>query len=468
MENSLAVYNNENRRKSISFIPEKSEVITLIIDQLKQSSDELIFNNNFYFYEDGYWQKKDEYLIKKFIQNFAYERGFDEKYYKPYKKADDLYNQAMLDFYTEISSNKGVINFKNGSYELDNMVFREHRKDDFVFHCLSYDYDAQADCPKWKAFIKEVLPQEDLQIAIQEALAYPLSKMHLEKIIYLFGNGRNGKSLSLEVITNVLGNENVSHVPLINITKNDGLALQQMENKLINISYENSSKIFDTSALKSYISGEALNVKRLYQDSYSTTNYPQSLMASNSMPQSDDFSEGFYRRFRFIPFNVTIPKEKVNPNLKEELCQESAGILNWLLEGVRRLRENKKFTYSPTIEALQNEYRIESDNVSMFLDEKMYIPSLKNKQLLSQLYNEFDTFSNGNGFRTMSNRTFSSRMKSLGFKVEKGGTGNQTYVWLEIDSKKNEIIAQEKQIIENKANLLEADDYFPDEKEPPF
>ena len=94
----------------------------------------------------------------------------------------------------------------------------------------------------------------------------------------------------------------------------------------------------------------------------------------------------------------------------------------------------------------------------------MYIPSLKNKQLLSQLYNEFETFSNGNGFRTMSNRTFSSRMKSLGFKVEKGGTGNQTYVWLEIDSKKNEIIAQEKQIIENKANLLEADDYFPDEK----
>ena len=339
------------------------------------------------------------------------------------------------------------------------MVFREHRKDDFVFHCLSYDYDAQADCPKWKEFIKEVLPQEDLQIAIQEALAYPLSKMHLEKIIYLFGNGRNGKSLSLEVITNVLGNENVSHVPLINITKNDGLALQQMENKLINISYENSSKIFDTSAFKSYISGEALNVKRLYQDSYSTTNYPQSLMASNSMPQSDDFSEGFYRRFRFIPFNVTIPKEKVNPNLKEELCQESAGIANWLLEGVRRLRENKKFTYSPTIEALQDEYRVDSDNVYSFLNEENYIQSTNQKKLLSLLYKEFEDYCEFNGYKTMGKKTFKNRLISLGYKIQRA-TGNQLNVWIEKKSFDDCTNATSSEITEYESTITKNDSLF--------
>lgn len=467
MENSIAVYNNEKGKKSISFIPEKSEVTTLIIDQLKQSTNELFFNQNFYFYENGYWQKKDEYLIKKFIQDFAYNNSFDEKYYKPYKKANDLYNQAMLDFYTEISSNKGVINFKNGSYELDNMVFREHRKDDFVFHCLSYDYDAQADCPKWKTFIKEVLPQEDLQIAIQEALAYPLSKVHLEKIIYLFGNGRNGKSISLEVITNVLGNENVSHVPLINITKNDGLALQQMENKLINISYENSSKIFDTSALKSYISGEALNVKRLYQDSYSTTNYPQSLMASNSMPQSDDFSEGFYRRFRFIPFNVTIEKDKVNPNLKNELCEELAGIANWLLEGVRRLRENKKFTYSPTIEALQDEFRVDSDNVYSFLNDENCIQSTNQKKLLSLLYKEFEDYCEFNGYKTMGKKTFKYRLISLGYKIQRA-TGNQLNVWIEKKSFDDCTNATSSEITEYESTITKNDSLFDNPTNCPF
>lgn len=468
MENSLQIVNKDKRENRISIIPEGIQVTTIIIDQLKQDTDNLIYtNNNFFIYMDGYWQMKEEYMVMKFLQDYAREIGYEEKYYKYHKKADDLLKQAKLDFYTQISTNRLALNFQNGTYELDTMTFREHRKEDYLFYSLPYPYDAKADCPKWKAFIKEVLPQEDLQTAIQEGLAYPLSGLHLEKIIYLFGSGRNGKSVTLEVISSILGRENVSNVPLANITKNDGLSLQQMVNKLINISHENSSKIFESSVLKSYISGEPLDVKELYKDTYTTTNYPQTIMASNSMPQSDDYSEGYYRRFIFIPFNVTIPKERVNPNLKEELCEESSGILNWLLEGVKRLKENKKFTYSPTIEELQSEYRIESDNVSMFLEEKMYIPSLKNKQLLSQVYNEFNSFLNENGFREISNRTFSSRMKALGFKIERLSQ-NKTYVWIEIGIKKNDIIAQESQIVENKVEPIESEDWFGDDTECAF
>lgn len=463
MENSLQIVNKDKRDNRISIIPEGIQVTTIIIDQLRQDTDEIIYtNNNFFIYMDGYWQMKEEYMVMKFLQDYAREIGYEEKYYKYHKKADDLLKQAKLDFYTQISTNRLALNFQNGTYELDTMTFRGHRKEDYLFYSLPYPYDAKADCPKWKAFIKEVLPQEDLQIAIQEGLAYPLSGLHLEKIIYLFGSGRNGKSVTLEVISSILGRENVSNVPLANITKNDGLSLQQMVNKLINISHENSSKIFESSVFKSYISGEPLDVKELYKDTYTTTNYPQTIMASNSMPQSDDYSEGYYRRFIFIPYIVTIPKERVNPNLKEELCEESSGILNWLLEGVKRLKENKKFTYSPTIEELQSEYRIESDNVSMFLEEKMYIPSLKNKQLLSQVYNEFNSFLNENGFREISNRTFSSRMKALGFKVERLSQ-NKTYVWIEIGSKKNDIIAQESQIVENKLDSSEGESWFEDD-----
>lgn len=459
---AIKLEKTEQESKVIPFYSDKNDIVPFIIEKLKQSNDNIKFFEDFHIYENGYWQKKGELQVKKLIQEFCFENGFEAKHFKLYKKVDDLFNQAKLDLYTQISTNRLALNFKNGTYELDTMTFREHRKNDYLFYSLPYPYDATADCPKWKAFIKEVLPQEDLQTAIQEGLAYPLSGLHLEKIIYLFGSGRNGKSVTLEVISSILGRENVSNVPLANITKNDGLSLQQMVNKLINISHENSSKIFESSVFKSYISGEPLDVKELYKDTYTTTNYPQTIMASNSMPQSDDYSEGYYRRFIFIPFNVTIPKERVNPNLKEELCEESSGILNWLLEGVKRLKENKKFTYSPTIEELQSEYRIESDNVSMFLEEKMYIPSLKNKQLLSQVYNEFNSFLNENGFREISNRTFSSRMKALGFKVERLSQ-NKTYVWIEIGIKKNDIIAQKSQIVENKLDSSEGESWFEDD-----
>ena len=55
----------------------------------------------------------------------------------------------------------------------------------------------------------------------------------------------------------------------------------------------------------------------------------------------------------------------------------------------------------------------------------------------------------------MSKKTFSSRIKTLGFKIERL-TANQNYVWVEIGSKKNI------------AHLVEAEDYFLDETETPF
>lgn len=456
----------EIENKMIPFVSDKSEIVPLIIEKLKQSNPNIMCSNGFYIYKDGYWQKKDEFYIKKLIQDFCSKNGFETKYYKLYKKVDDLYNQAILDFNTEIKTNKNLLNFKNGTYDIENMQFREHRKKDYLFYILPYEFDEKADCPKWKAFLKEVLPEEDLQDAIQEAMAYPLSNLHLEKIIYFVGSGRNGKSLSLNLLSSVLGSENVSHVPLINITKNDGLALQQMEGKLINISYENSSKIFDTSVFKSYISGEALNVKRLYQDSYTTTNYPQTIMSSNSMPQSDDFSEGYYRRFIFVGFNVTIPIEKVDPNLKEKLCVESAGIMNWLIEGISKLRQNKKFSYSPTIEALQNEYRIESDNVSMFLDENNYVQSQTEKKLLNILYREFENYSSDNGYKPMSKKTFKSRLIGLSYKI-RNSTNNQICVWIE-KGIINDSIEEEKEVSENQIQLYEAQEWFEEDPNSPF
>lgn len=459
---------NSKGAKIVSFYNEKTDLVPFIIGKLKEQNDNIKYFIDFYIYEGYHWQLKDEFYIKKYIQEFCEDINIDSKQYKYYKKVDDLFEQAKLDLYTEMEPKKNLLNFKNGTLELDTMQFREHRREDYLFYCLPYDYDMEARCNKWEAFLDEVLPQKDLQLAFQEAVAYPLSNLHLEKMSFVIGSGSNGKSAALGTIAYVLGEENVSHVTLEQIVKNDGKGIYQMLNKLINITFECSANILNSSAFKSYVSGEALTVRRLYNNEYTSTNYPQTIIASNSIPQSSDFSEGYYRRFNFIPFDVTIPKDKINPNLKEELCVEAPGIMQWIIEGIIRLRENKRFSKCETIEKLQNEYRIESDNVNMFLEEKWYIPSLKNKQLLSQLYTEFDSFSISNGYRTMTKRTFSSRLKGLGFNVAKGGTGHQTYVWLEMGSLKEETNEEKEPIIEDKTEVIEEVDLFGDKIESDF
>ena len=60
-------------------------------------------------------------------------------------------------------------------------------------------------------------------------------------------------------------------------------------------------------------------------------------------------TNGFFRRFLFVMFEVTIPEWKKNPNLAKEIIEdELSGVFNWVLEGLQRILEpgRQGFTYS--------------------------------------------------------------------------------------------------------------------------
>lgn len=409
---------------------DKSIIIPYIIKELKKDNDSILYNNGFYIYNGIYWKNVDEKNISIFFKGYALSIGCPEKVANPYWGIEAFRKQAEYDLFREFNTNKGVLNFKNGTLELDTLNFREHRKEDYLLYSLPYAYDKDAQCPKWMNFLSEVLPDKDLQTLLQEAFAYPLSKLHLEKLIYLFGDGLNGKSVALDVYSRLLGRENTTTISLEQITRQDGLYITQMIGKLANISYENTQKIYNNAIFKSYVSGERLPVKRLYENPFITDDYPPSIISSNNMPIVDEFTNGYFRRFLFIPFTITIAKDKINPNLTNELCEELSGICNWLIEGIRRLKENKKFTSADAVNKAFDDFRMESDSVCLFTDELIYKPSEERKILLSQLYQEFDIWARNCGYHKMSIKTFSKRLRSLGFLIKKS-TGNATYIWIE-------------------------------------
>lgn len=409
---------------------DKATIIPFVIEELKKSNDSILYNNGFYIYNGSYWKNVDEKKISLFIKEFALRIGCPEKVANPFWGIEAFVKQAEYDLFTEFSTNKNILNFENGTLELDTLLFREHRKEDYLLYSLPYAYDKEAQCPRWLKFLDEVLPNKDLQTLLQEAFAYPLSRLHLEKLIYLYGEGLNGKSVALEVFSKVLGIENTTAFSLEQITRQDGLYIAQMIGKIANISYENTQKIYNNAIFKSYVSGERLPVKRLYENPFMTDEYPPSIISSNNMPIVDEFTNGYFRRFLFLPFMVTIKKENINPNLTNELSEELPGICNWLIEGIKQLRKNKKFSECELVNKVFDDFRMESDSVYLFVDELMYKPSAERKQLLFQLYEEFDDWSKVSGYSRMTIRTFSKRLKSLGFQIKKG-TGNATFIWIE-------------------------------------
>ena len=296
------------------------------------------------------------------------------------------------------------INLQNCTVEINNngtISTHEHRPEDFFRYCLPYAYDPQADCPLWKNFLNEVLPETQAQTLLGEYIGYCFTQnLKLEKMAVFYGSGANGKSVCLDVIRNLFGQENISEATLSSITNNPETR-SMLKDKLVNISSE-SGKNLNAAVLKMLISGEPVEMRILYVGTKKLKNPPKLITAYNILPPIEN-SYGFRRRWLLFPFNKTIPVEKQDHALAQKLCTELSGILNWVLKHlaclIERVNQNNgnSFTDSPECNAALNEYFKSSNSVALFLDEACEkrddtVNSMKD------LYNSYLSYCHNSGY----------------------------------------------------------------------
>ena len=262
------------------------------------------------------------------------------------------------------------INVRNGTLVVGSdgsVTLRDHRKDDLFTHTLTYVYDAAAECPLWQQFLDRVLPEGEAQQLLAEFTGYCLMRHHrLEKMLWLYGQGQNGKSVTLEVVEALLGSVNVSYLSLADLT-NDDVKRAGFEGKMLNISTE-SGRDVNPNILKQLTSGERVTVKRLYVDPRETNDYGKVLAAFNDLPRAEN-TFGYFRRLLILAYQVTIPQEEVDRRLADKLKTELPGILNWVLRALPGLMTRGEFTHSQNCEQALERYRLMSDNVLLFTGE---------------------------------------------------------------------------------------------------
>lgn len=314
------------------------------------------------------------------------------------------------------------INMQNGTLEIHeggSIDFREHRADDFFTYVLRYVYDPRADCPTWHTFLVRVMPEQEMQMLLAEYIGYCFTRnMKLEKMAVFYGTGCNGKSVTMDVIENILGKENVSHVSLSSATTDDEKRTH-LEGKLVNISPE-SNKNIDTAMLKQLVSGEPINVRKLYVGSYVIYEYAKLITSFNLLPPTER-TYGYFRRWLLFPFKVTIPEEEQDINLVRKLCNELPGIMNWVLEGLRRLTTHGAFTNSPVCNNALAEYQKHTNTALMFLSERCEIDSYSQTKL-KDLYREYCLFCSEEGCTSrLTKRHFKENLEAFGTTMTQKG-----------------------------------------------
>jgi len=335
----------------------------------------------------------------------------------------------------DFNIDKVLINLKNGTFELSNKTqeLRKFDSADFITYQLPFDYNPKAGAPVFQKYLSRVLPDENVRQVLAEYFGYLFmrhgSNLKLEKALFLYGNGANGKSVLFEVVNALLGTENISYYSLTNLTDTAGYFRAMIENKLLNYSSEISTKMA-TDLFKQLVSGEPANARLPYGKPFNITTYAKFIFNANTLPRDVEQTNAFFRRFIIIPFEITIPEEDQDKTLHKKIINnELSGVLNWILQGLKRLLQQKSFSECYKIRDAVNIYKKESDTVAMYVDVEDYKKSLEETTPLKEIYRDYVSYCHENGYNPLHNKNFSKRLEALGFSKDRQAKGMVFYVF---------------------------------------
>ena len=279
--------------------------------------------------------------------------------------------------------------------------------------------------------MNKVLPDLSLQKVLAEYIAYlfvSTKKLKLEKTLLLFGQGANGKSVFFEIVSALLGEENISSFSLQSLTDGAGYYRAKLGDKLANYSSEINGNL-EASLFKQLVSGEPVEARLPYGEPFTLTNYAKLIFNCNELPKDVEHSNAFFRRFLIVPFNITIPEAEQDKELAKKIIQaELSGVFNWVLEGMKRLLSQKNFTESEIVRNQVEEYKRQSDNVSLYLEEHNYNISVSETIAFKVLYGEYRDYCRDCGYHCCTKRTFGERLRNLGYTLERKAAGMVIYI----------------------------------------
>ena len=404
-----------------------------ILDAAKNRHWNLTYKDAcFYLYSGTHWQPIDDESIRHILKVLIVKFGYPEIESRSIEFIKKLFEQFVHDASVlQLDYEKqSLINLQNGTLKLsqNGATLHPFNTKDFATHQLDFDYNPQAKNDLWQSYLDDVLPDKDTQKTLQQMAGYLFVKdLKLELVFLLYGEGCNGKSVFQEVITGVIGHENVSSYSLEDLTKDTGYCRVKIANKIVNYGTDISMQSLKNDAFKVLASGEPIPAREIYRSNFEMRDYAKLIFNINKIDNANvEHTTGYFRRFLFLPFMVTIQDDKKDPDLHKKILSNKAGVLNWMIEGVNEVVKNRGIFVSAECEEFKKQFIKECDNVSMF-EEHFIKPNLSSDfytMTLDDAYKDYVGFLVGSGYKgTLSKINFSRRMVAIGFEKLREKTG---------------------------------------------
>lgn len=288
----------------------------------------------------------------------------------------DEFKKYVIVKHGEFDKEDMLLNTESGYVDLSNGELHDHDIDKKFSHQTLAEYSDNVDAPLWEKFLNQIFNNdEELIHYVQKAIGYSFTGSVDEQCLFILnGRGRNGKSVFSNVVSDVAGNyAKQMNVQTIVAKKNQsGSAnsdIARLEGARIVTSSElNEGDRFDESLVKQLTGGDKILARFLYGSEFEYKPKFKIWMATNHLPIVRGTDDGIWRRIKIIPFNIQIPKEKVDKKLEYKLKAEYTGILNWIVQGAIMWQQEGLEDPEAVRQVIEN-YRAEMDPLDAFLEE---------------------------------------------------------------------------------------------------
>lgn len=395
-------------------------------------------NDVFYKYEKGVFKKINTVEIIKLLTRT--EDIDNSKQLSRNKKLEIVQNMKDELHYNMDSFNPdGIINFENCYLNLNKLEVIEHSPSIISTIQLPYKYDKDAECNLWKKVLIDIFEGDQEKIeTLQEFAGYCLVKdTKYEKALFLLGDGSNGKSTVLEGLRYMLGQDNVSSLSLRLVS--DPAFVGTLMNKYANIVSEIPKNVSDyEDDFKTIVSGEPVTVNTKYEQTYHARPFCKLIFAANRMPRIGDTSQAVYRRLLVIRFDKEFKEIDQDKELKFKLKNESSGMFNWAVEGLKRLQDRGYFLVSTKMAKHIREIAENNNIIMQFFNEMIEIVPNNEEEYLTkaEVFSKYQKFCDENDSKARFNKwNFSDEF----WKLIKS--------YSRMDAKKNILIGHERKSV---------------------
>lgn len=312
---------------------------------------------------------------------------------------------------TQWDNDPDILVCQNGTLHIPTKTLRQHSPQDHATYGLPFDYDPRARADTWQRVLNDTVPEA--KEFIQEFAGYSLTTdTKFELAVWFFGPAGSGKSTIIEGLETMLG-DRATVLTLANIERSR-FALGNLQGKTLATATEQPGGFMQEGGLlNKIISGEKIEVERKFIQNYEIYPKVKILWAMNEMPRIPEAGSGIFRRIKIVEFQQ-IKENDRDPGIKEQVKLEGAGILNWALEGLERLKARGRFLIPASVADATNEYQRHNDIAALFVDECCILDPGRKVQAQT-LYNHYKNWCTDNGNKPMSSVNLSKEWKRLGF-----------------------------------------------------